>query len=70
MPAHFRRFDPDAWLDPRDHAAARVARCRAHWLSFVDLLLAERAERLRPAGFDNPVQSFPADGEPEGDGDD
>jgi len=39
-------------------------------LSFVDLLLAERAERLRLAGFDDPVRSFPADGEPEGDGDD
>jgi hypothetical protein len=59
MPAHLRRFDPDAWLDPCDHAAARVAWCRAHGLSFVDLLLAERAERLRLARFDNPEQSFP-----------
>ena len=32
--------------------------------------LAERAERLRLVGFDDPVRSFPADGEPEGDGDD
>ena len=70
MPAHLRRFDPEAWLDPRDYAAARVAWCRAHGLSFVDLLLAERAERLRLAGFDDPVRSLPADGEPEGDGDD
>ena len=46
MPAHLRRFVSEAWLDPRYYAAARVAWCRAHGLSFVDLLLAERAERL------------------------
>jgi len=39
-------------------------------LSVVDVRLAERAERLRLVGFDDPVRSFPADGEPEGDGDD
>ena len=38
-------------------------------LSVVDVRLAERAERLRLVGFDDPVRSFPADGEPEGDGD-
>lgn len=68
MPAHLRRFVPEAWLDPRYYAAARVAWCRAHGLSVVDVRLAERAERLRLVGFDDPVRSFPADGEPEGDG--
>jgi hypothetical protein len=70
MPAHLRRFVPEPWLDPRYYAAARVAWCRAHGLSVVDVRLAERAERLRLVGFDDPVRSFPADGEPEGDGDD
>ena len=49
MPAHLRRFDPEAWLDPRDYAAARVAWCRAHGLSFVDLLLVGAA-RAAPSG--------------------
>ena len=43
MPAHLRRFVPEAWLDPRYYAAARVAWCRAHGLSVVDVRLAERA---------------------------
>ena len=25
MPAHLRRFVPEAWLDPRYYAAARIA---------------------------------------------
>lgn len=62
MPAHVRRLVPEAWLDPRYHAAALVAWCRAHGLSVVDVRLAERAERLRLVGFDDPVRSFPADG--------
>ncbi len=70
IPAHLRRFVPEAWLDPRYLAAARLAWSRAHGLSVVDVRLAERAERLRLVGFDDPVRSFLADGEPEGDGDD
>jgi hypothetical protein len=47
MLAHLGRFVPEAWLDPRYYAAARVAWCRAHGWSVVDVRLAERAERLR-----------------------
>jgi hypothetical protein len=54
MPGHLRRFVPEAWLDPRYYAAARVAWCRAHGLSVVDVRLAERADRLRLVGFDDP----------------
>ena len=61
---------PRSLARPRFYAAARVALCRAHGLSVVDVRLSERAERLRLVGFDDPVRSFPADGEPEGDGDD
>jgi hypothetical protein len=49
MPAHLRRFVPEPWLDPHYYAAARVAWCRAHGLSVVDVRLAG-AGRAAPSG--------------------